>query len=531
MLTVHLRSTDAQTQRPTAARVSVTGPGGQAFAPLGRFVDFPVGINEAVGAGLWTGGTEKWFPVDGGCEIKLPAGVPLRVRATKGPEYVPLDQEVTLGAGQMAVRLAVTRWIDLPSQGWQSADGRAHFLTPHAARLEAEAEGLELVNLLATEQFVPGQDGKLYPVATNLDAFGGQSPTLGPVVVNTFNAHPALGKLALLNSHRPVFPLTFGEDSDDWSLVDWCRQCHRKKGLVVWCDPFQKLWGEALVALILGEVDAVELDSVPRWQAYYKLLDAGFPVPVVGASGKQTNRIPLGAVRTYARFSPLPAGERVAVRPGEGQAATAPELTSGESRLAPHPARKASPPSPRRGEGNEAAYAAWIDAVRAGRTYATSGPIVDFTVYGSGPGDTVELPSPGLIGVRAVAESIVPFDRIELVRNSDVIATVAATHSDRYSASIDESFPFAESSWLAARCVGPAGSIFYPTAPTFAHTSPAVVRVGGAPLPRRPAAVAFLRSEVEKVKDWASTVGRYADPKWQTQLLARCDEALARLGP
>jgi hypothetical protein len=531
MLTVHLRITDAQTQRPTAARVAVTGPNGQSFAPLGRFAEFPVGINEAVGAGVWMG-SEKWFPVDGGCEIKLPAGVPLRVRVTKGPEYVPLDQEVTLGAGQMAVRLSLTRWANPATTGWHSGDGRAHFLSPHAAKLEAAAEGLDLVNLLAAEQLVPGQDGHLYPVATNLDAFSGQSPTLDSVVVNTFNTHPALGKLSLLNSHRPVFPLAFGEDSDDWSLVDWCRQCHRKKGLVVWCDAFRPgvMWGEALVALILAEIDAVEFDPVPRWLAYYKLLDAGFAVPVVGSSGKQTNKVPLGAVRTYARISPLPVGERVAVRPGEGQTEATSDATPGESRLAPHPARKASPPSPQQGEGKECdgRYAAWIEAVRSGRTYATSGPLVEFNVYGSGPGETVDLASPGLIGIRAAAESIVPFDRIEVVRDSEVIASAAATHTDRYAATIDESFSITGSGWLTARCVGPGGSVLS-TTPVFAHTSPVVVRVGGDPLPRRAAAFEVLRKEVERVKDWAETAGRYTDAKWKAQLLARCDEALARL--
>jgi hypothetical protein len=520
MPTIHIRITESQTLRPTPARISITGPNGQSFAPLGRFAEFPVGINEAVGAGLWLG-TEKWFPVDGGCEIKLPAGVPLRVRVTKGPEYVPIDQEVTLGGGQMAVRLSLDRWANPEVSGWHTGDGRAHFLSPHGALLEAKAEGLDVVNLLATEQLVPGQNGHLYPIATNLDAFGGQSPTLEgdgrQVVVNTFNTHPALGKLALLNTHRPVFPLTFGEDSDDWSLVDWCRQCHRKKGLAVWCDPFRPgaLWGEALVALILGELDAVEFDTTPRMQPYYTLLDAGFVVPLVGSSGKQTNKVPLGAVRTYAK-------------------------------------------------SNGATYSSWIEAVRAGRTYVSSGPLVEFTINGHGPGEPVELSSPGPVEIRVAAESVVPFERVEVLCQSEVVASAAASCSlppwgggfgwgvagsdsptptltlphqgggdktvGRFWASIIQTVPVSSSSWLAVRSVGPAGSVLYPAAPVFAHTSPVILRVGGATLPHRQSATAVLRREVGKVKDWAETAGRYADPKWKAQLLARCDEALARLG-
>ena len=47
--------------------------------------------------------------IDGACEMPLPAGVPLRVQAAKGPEYTPLDETVTLGAGQIALRFAIER--------------------------------------------------------------------------------------------------------------------------------------------------------------------------------------------------------------------------------------------------------------------------------------------------------------------------------------------------------------------------------------------------------------------------------------
>ena len=92
-------------------RVRVSAPDGTHFAPLGRAVEFPVGRNEAVGGVARLGG-ELWFYTGGACEIGLPAGVPLRVQATKGPEFTPLDETVTLGTGQMALRFAVERWAD-----------------------------------------------------------------------------------------------------------------------------------------------------------------------------------------------------------------------------------------------------------------------------------------------------------------------------------------------------------------------------------------------------------------------------------
>ena len=132
MLNVHLRINDAATGKPTPVRVRVSGLDGAVFPPLGRSAEFPTGRNEDVGGQLQLG-RERWFYVDGACEMPLPAGVPLRVQAVKGPEYKPLDQTVTLGAGQMALRFAYRAVDRLGADGWVSIDTRCHF-TRHTPR-------------------------------------------------------------------------------------------------------------------------------------------------------------------------------------------------------------------------------------------------------------------------------------------------------------------------------------------------------------------------------------------------------------
>src|SRR5207247_343650 len=79
-------------------------------------------------------------------------------------------------------------------------------------------------------------------ISTGLMSFQETPGTL--VVVNTLNTHPVLGQLALLNTHRIVFPLRFGGSAglDDWTLADWCDQCHRKGGLVTWAAPARRSW-------------------------------------------------------------------------------------------------------------------------------------------------------------------------------------------------------------------------------------------------------------------------------------------------
>lgn len=367
MLNVHLRITDAATNGPTPVRVRVVGPDGTHFPPLGRAAEIPGGRNEDVGGHLRLG-RERWWYIGGACEVPLPAGVPLRVQATKGPDFLPLDEAVTLGAGQISLRFAIRRWTDAHCGGWVSVDTRCHFVSPHAALLEARAEGIDVVNLLAVPFPVLALDANTYTTTPNLLAFSGQVPALerdgAAVVVNTLNTHPVLGKVALLNSHRPVFPLTFGgEQTDDWGVCDWCDQCHRKKGLTVWVDAFELsagvTGGEALVAALLGKIDAIEMTGEPRkvpllpW--VYRLWDAGFLVPLVGASAKDSNRGVIGSVRTYA----------------EG-------------------------PS-------------WLEAVRAGRTFVSAAPFVTLTRNGN--------------HVRASARARGTSALVEIVANGQVIAS------------------------------------------------------------------------------------------------------------
>ena len=470
MLTIHLRINEVATSKPTPVRLRITGRDGSFYPPFGRFTDFATGRNEDVGGHLLIG-REKWCIIDGSCEVPLPAGVPLRVQASKGPEYRPLDETVSLGAGQMALRFAIDRWSDLRSEGWFAGDSRCHFLSPHAALLEAAAEDLDVVNLLARLQPLPSLDGTAYPTAPNLIAFSGQAPALEShgrmVAVNTLNAHSSLGKVGLLYSHRPVFPLAFGGDeTDDWSLCDWCDQCHRKGGLTVWVDAFRPsggvTGGEALVAAILGKIDAIEIDAEPRKQPLlpwvYRLWDAGVMIPLVGGSGKDSNRTPLGAVRTYAR---IPADEPFS-------------------------------------------YKAWVEAVRAGRSFVTSGPLLSFSFEGG--------------TAKASVRSLYPFDRLDIVANGDVIGSIASQFDGGekdYRAELEVSF--AGPGWVTARCHSASG--------VFAHAQ--LIAVGEPP--RRPEAIAALKELVEETRDWIESIGRFQIAKRKQHLLDLCAAASARL--
>jgi len=199
--TVHVRVNDAATGQPTPVRIRIADAEGTYYPPFGCLAEFATGPNQDVGGNLLLG-MKAYAYIDGSCEVRLPPGS-LRIDINKGPEFTPLRTEATLGTGQMALRFNLERWSDLRSEGWHSGDTRAHFLDPHAAVLEAAAEDLAVVNLLAQETQVPGPYDRTYPSISNILAFSGQQAALERdghmVVVNTHNTHPMLGSLAILN--------------------------------------------------------------------------------------------------------------------------------------------------------------------------------------------------------------------------------------------------------------------------------------------------------------------------------------------
>lgn len=447
---VHVRVNEAPTGAATPVRVRFTDAEGNAYAPYGRLRDFPADGHLDVGGNVRIAG-QPWSYIDGTCEIALPPG-PIRVEVHKGFEFRPLDEVHVVRAGQLALRLQLERLVNLREQGWYSGDVRAFAPSPHAALLEAQGEDLAVVNLLAAER---------KGVIPHLTAFSGQQFALAAptsaIAVNTYNRHPLLGSLALLHCHRVVYPLAFGGAGglDHWTLEAWCEQCHRKNGLVVWTNTDHQTpefrYGEPLANLVLGHVDAFELhlddDGSSTLGDWWHLLDAGLSVPIVGSSGKLRSDQVLGSLRTYAQ---LAAGEAFS-------------------------------------------YRSWIEAVRAGRTFVSNGPLLFLDVQRDGD------------RIRAVAQaqSVGGFDRVEVLCNGEVVAEGASE------AQVD--LPL-EPCWLAARCVGE-----HPRA--FAHTSATQVRVPGRPDRVVPAAVRRLLLHLEHMQTWAQTQARCETPAQRQQVV------------
>lgn len=479
--TVHVRVNEAATGQPTPVRIRFS-QGLQYFAPLGRQSKVVTTAFEDDGGNVRLASKDYAY-IDGSCEIALPPGQ-IRVEIHKGPEYRPVDQQFTLAPGKLALRFVIERWADARADGWYAGDTGVHFLTPHTALLAGAAEDLAVVNLLARQLTRVDEHGQRETAYSNITAFSGQQACLDrpghQVVVNTRNCAARHGHLGLLNCHRIVFPLAFGELQYDWTMADWCDQCHRKGGLVVWnpgrpfAFPIQSDTvdtqlhddlgeAEALADLILGKIDALEVDSLEIGSAeannaWYGLQNCGFAIPLVGSAVRVDNSKVVGQVRTYARLE-------------KGEAYT---------------------------------YRGWIEALRSGRTFISNGPLIALDVEGRQPGERVPVEGPdGTVQVRAMVRSPIKIPSIEIIFNGSVVAEGASSlgAGDQV---LEAAVHVPSSGWLAARCsVGSQGAEGAQGSIIGAHTSPVYLDVAGRPLRCPPVAMQFLS---ELLMAWHSRV-------------------------
>jgi hypothetical protein len=453
---VHTTVVDRATGKPVPCRIHFRSADGIPYQPHGHpnhiYADLDT-WHVDVGGDVRLGQATYAY-VDGRCQGWLPTG-PVIVDVARGFEYRPLRTIVNIKPGQRELRLELDRWCDLAARGWFSGDTHVHFLSRQAALFEAACEDLHVVNLLQARW------GDLF---TSVEEFTG-SPAASPdgeqiVFVAQENRQHFLGHLSLLGLRQHVMPwASDGPDPDlnggtlDVTLSEWADRCHEQGGLVV-LSHFPLPNGEAAALVASGRADAVESINGAEMplRDYYRYLNAGYQLPLVAGTDKMSNEVPVGLYRTYVNI--------------------------------PH---------------EDLTYEAWAKNLRLGRTFISSGQVVELTIDGQGIGDTVRLAADGgTVSVSARAESIFPIGQLELLMNGQVIA-VAGDGSA--AARIDEEIRIDRSSWIAARVTGtPSSSAHHDVwqRRSIAHTSPIYVACGPGPWTSRdPATISYMQSLVD----------------------------------
>lgn len=459
---LRVRVIAADRNEPTPARVHIRAADGRYLPPNGHRREINPGLMEDYGSDLLLGGMPYAY-VPGSFEVSVPPGE-VHLEVTKGFEYRPAVVSTRVGQKPDELEVRLDRPLDMRAKGWVTADTHVHFLPPTSGILQAQAEGLNLVNILSTqwgELFTNVADGYAGPVRDERNET--------EVRVGSENRMHMLGHVSLLGGRDREFPLGTGGgitsplgDTVDALIADVASRTRESGGIAI-AAHFPFPYGELAADIALGQLDAVELFGLsttadgPRTRSWYRFLNAGYRVTCVGGTDKMSAGTAVGAVRTYALLE----------------------------------------------DGEPFSFEAWARAVRAGRTFLTSGPLLDLEVDGQGPGGVIALGRDGgTVNLRASATSVNRLSTLEIVMNGKVVARVDS-RGDGQRIDIEERVRVRESAWIAARCT--TREVTWTAFPTAvgAHTSPVYVECGDRPLVGVEDARA-IASLIEAGQDWAA---------------------------
>jgi hypothetical protein len=234
----------------------------------------------------------------------------------------------------------------------------------------------------------------------------------------------------------------------------YCRRAREQGGYI---DAEKIVWRDGAALAALGLVDFVgivhnhfnrqdveletdrwgmipkarpEFDTVagmPLWsmEVYYHLLNCGFRLPVSAGSASGVKASPIGYNRVYVKVS------------------------------------------------GPFSYQNWFRSLKAGRSFATNGPMLFLSADGQEPGSELRVDG-GTRTVRIHAEALSPrpLARLEIVSSGRVIRRISEPDTKgRWVLDVEQSFE--HNGWVVARSFEPAGKTI-----RFAHTSPIYVNVG-----------------------------------------------------
>lgn len=462
MSSVRVTILDGQTGKPTAARITGQASDGKLYAPPSAYV-----FNARMAAGL-----ERIFFTGGQYTVEVPPGK-LSIEAHKGFEYWPARTEVDVKQGQSAdVVVTLKPHVDLSAKGWYNGSTHVHMNyggnlrnTPENLLMTAKAQGMHIVSSLVANKdnrildwqyFKPG--GREHPAsdlaAHSLLIFGEENRP--PFWGHTFY----IG----LRDHL-ISPFLTGYEGTGLNSLyptntDLFRKARAQGAATGYVHAFggesDPLKGGGLggakgfpVDVALGTVDALEWSAASRGSLIplFHAWNNDFPVTPVGGedslANMQDNR-PVGIISTYAYL------------------------------------------------GSNFTSDGWVDALKKGHTFLSSGPVVEFTVNGQMPGESVRLSAPGSITIEGKVWSSTPIRLVRVYHNGKVWKDLPApanstelTFSERVRASA--------SGWFSL--VVEAGELPPATASVYAQAVTNAVRVyvGDGKIRSRESAEYFLQ--------------------------------------
>ena len=394
--------------------------------------------------------TDFWYS-SGQSTVALPPGI-YRLNAVKGLEFTVESRDVVIEAGQdTKLTIDMTRWINLPQQGWYSADAHVHLAraTPKLNEVytkQMQGEDLHVANGLQwghskyfhnAIQHAHGPEG-LHQHGHTILASGQENP----------RTH-MLGHTIVLGAKKPIsFP-------DQYLIYRLVWEEAKRQGAL---SGYAHLGtGAANTGLsldlpykLLNFIEVIQLGK-GNYSVWYDILNTGFRMtPIAGTD------YPFGC-------SLIPGRERF--------------YTKVEGPFT---------------------FDAWLDGVRRSQTFVTNGPMLEFRVAGKQMGQQITRDRPGSV----LVEASVRFDptrddvqALEIIENGKVLRSFPRD-SEKPEIHCRFQYEVREAGWLAVRSSGKKVNDLLPEvfqrngknpprkimrAPSMAHSSAIYISVKGAP--------------------------------------------------
>jgi len=369
-----------------------------------------------------TADIHRWSVLPESTVIRLPQS-PVTIEAISGLETEASTVTVDLsGRNEAEITIPLSRFADPRARGFRSANTHLHLMKisrEDCDRYLAEvpkADGLDglflsyLERAVADKEYTSNRytDGDL----ASLEQKSGTRFGNGEEHRHNFGGGgEGYGHVMLLNIKELIQPVSIGPGimkmgTDGLPLRRGIDTARRDGATVVWCH---NAWGtEALPNLLTARIDAQNIfDGGSRnsyKDSFYRYLNAGIKVPF--STG--TDWFIYDFSRVYVQMDGQLTIER------------------------------------------------WLDALRAGKSFISNGPLLEFRVNGKRLGETVSLDAPASVSVSAVARGRIDFERLELISNGRVVETQSSRAvGDHYEAEFALELPVGEPCWLAVRTPPP----------------------------------------------------------------------------
>jgi TolB protein len=393
-----------------------------------------------------------------------------------------LDEDTELN-----LEVAPLNWRDQGPGSWVSGDLHVHMnyggeYRNDTAHLQdqAEGEGLAIVNSLIVNKeqrfpdiasFLPYRESVSGPNSIVLQgqefhtSYWGHRGILKlreHLLLPGYAGYPNTAAASLYPTNADVYDMAHAQGALVGAVHPFDEQPDP------FATPAQRITDELPVDVALGKIDYMEIvgfsDHRSTAAVWYRLLNLGFRIPAGAGTDAMANfsslRGPVGMNRVYAWVPEWP--------------------------LSPQ---------------------TWFDALLKGRTFATNGPLLDFSLGGQQIGGELKFAAgQSSAPFQVKMRSIVPVDHLEVVCNGRVAQTLSL-NATRDVVDASGTIPLKDSGWCVLRASTDKAE--YPVLDNYVYatTSPIYVTIGGKK-PRSPEDARYFVAWIERTME---ETARYPD--------------------